>query len=244
MKRVAAASALILLAAAVGTAGHWAPPLLQRAETFTVERVEVSGTRLLAPQEVLSLLDLPERASVWHDPGAHEAVLTLHPVISEARVTRRLPGTLRVRIREKAPVALLDGRSLRLVTADGEVLPVSPARAPLDLPIVRGANGAGQPDSLTTALVAELGRLAELDPAVASRISELRRGPAGELVALLADPALEVVLPAGADLARLLQLRAVLGELARQAEESTRRVPLRVDLRFQDQVVVRFSSPA
>jgi cell division protein FtsQ len=241
VKRALLAGAGLLLGAAIATAPLWAPPRLQGLESFAVQRVEVSGTRLLAPQEVLALL-AAGNGSVWDDLAVHESRLAEHPVIAEARVTRRLPGTLRVRVHEKQPVALLEGRSLRLATADGEVLPIDPARVPLDLPLVRGERRVEDLDQAVREVLAELGRLAAIDPTLGSRISEIRMSSPGEMIALLVEPSVEVVLPVGADLSRLLQLRAVLVELARDGRAGGS--PARVDLRFHDQVVVRFSPPA
>lgn len=238
--RIAALAAGLALA---GSSPWWGPPLLRQLPGFGAERVEVSGTRLLAPHEVLAASGIRMGESVWTDPAAWEAALRRHPVVADARVTRRLPSALHVRVTEKRPTALLSGGVLRPATAGGEILPVDPTRVPVDLPLLRapGAedDGARVTDSATLALLAETARLAALDPALAARVSEVAPGRDGTTTLLLSSPAAEVVLPAGAEADRLRLLRAALADVARRAPADSARGLARLDLRFADQVVVR-----
>jgi cell division protein FtsQ len=243
MKRRARRIALAAAAAVAVSSPFWGPPLLRVAPGFETRRVEVSGTRLLAPHEVLAASGVRIGGSVWTDPAGWEAALRRHPVVAEAEVTRRLPNTLRIRVTEKRPAALVQAGTLRPVTAEGEVLPVDPARVPLDLPLVRAPvkpDARGRiPAGPVRALLAEAGRLGELDPALMARVSEVRPDASGALRLVLSAPAAEVLLPAGADDARLVRLRAALADLERRipADSSQRRI--RVDARWEDQIVVR-----
>jgi hypothetical protein len=131
---------------------------------------------------------------------------------------------------------------LRPATADGEILPVDPARVPVDLPILRAPvreRGGRVADSATLALLAETARLSSLDPALVARVSEVAAGRGGTTTLLLSSPAAEVVLPAGAGGDRLRLLRAALADVARRAPADSARGLARLDLRFADQVVVR-----
>lgn len=237
---------LSLLAAAASSPA-WGPRVLRDTPYFAAERVEVSGARLLAPHEVLAASGVRMGESVWNDPAPWVAALRRHPVIADAEVTRDLPHTLRIRVTEKRPAALVEMGTLRPATAGGEILPVDPARVPVDLPLVRArvSEGPGRQvrEPAVRALLAETGRLAALDPALAARVSEVRPGQGGALRLLLASPAAEVTVPAGADAARLRLLRAALADVARRAPASDSagevRGPVRLDLRFADQVVVR-----
>lgn len=234
--------AALATTAAGGSSPWWGPPLLRELPGFGAERVEVSGTRLLAPHEVLAASGIRLGQSVWTDPAAWEAALRSHPVVAGAEVTRRLPSTLHVRVTEKRPAALLSGGVLRPATAAGEILPVDPARVPVDLPILRSParERAGRvADSATLALLAETARIASLDPALAARVSEVAAGRNGTTTLLLSSPAAEVVLPAGAGGDRLRLLRAALADVARRAPADSARGLARLDLRFADQVVVR-----
>lgn len=245
MRRRTRVLGLLALGAAAAASPLWAPPLLRKVGFFAAARVEVAGARLLAPHEVLAASGVRIGDNVWTDPEGWEAALRRHPVIAEAEVTRRLPATLRIRVTEKRPAALVQAGVLRPVTAEGEVLPVDPARAAVDLPLLQARVGRGGAarigDPAARGALAEAGRLADLDPALMARVSEVRPGEKGETLLRLADPAADVVVPAGIDEPRLARLRAALADVARRvgAADSAKPGRARIDARFEDQVVVR-----
>lgn len=230
-----------LAAAAAGSSPFWGPPALRHVPWFAADRVEVAGARLLAPHEVVHASGVRIGVNVWTDPAAWEAALERHPVVASATVERRLPSTLRIRIVEKRPVAFLGG-TLRPATGTGEILPVDPARVPVDLPIAGTAPDTASRvrDRATLALLAEAARLADADPMLMARVSEVRLGRDGATRLVMAAPRAEVLLAAGAAEPRLSQLRATLADVDRRLAEGGRAV---VDARFADQVVVRLMAP-
>lgn len=231
-------AALAAVAAVTLSAPVWAPHLLRRAEWFAVTRVEVSGNRFLPPHEVLGASGIRQGQNVWDDPARWVASLRAHPGIQQAQVTRRLPGTLRVRVEEKQPVAyVLDG-ALVPATAAGELFPLDPARSPVDLPIVRGAWPDTLPAGCTRALLREIGRLGEMDPGLLADVSEVRPGE-GAASLVLSHRLGEIVLPLGVSADRLTELQAVLQDLERRAGASGTDTAARVDVRFEAQIVVR-----
>ena len=142
--------------ALVGGAMFAAPRVLPEIPGFQVRRVEVLGASLLAPDEVVRRAGITGEQSIWEDPAAWELALEGHPVVEEAIVGRRLPGTLRIEVREKRPVALAADEVLVPVTLSGERLPVDPTRSAPDLLIARGAGGTAVIPPL---LLAEVDRL-------------------------------------------------------------------------------------
>jgi cell division protein FtsQ len=242
MKRRARLALLGVLAAAAGSSPFWAPPAFRHVPLFDADRVEVAGSRLLAPHEVVAASGIRIGVSVWTDPAAWEAALRRHPVIAEAKVERRFPSTLRIRITEKRPAAFVAAGTLRPATAEGEILPVDPARVPVDLPLAGSAPDTATRvrDRATLRLLAEAGRLADADPVLMARVSELRIGADGSTRLVLAHPRAEVLLSAGATGPRLTQLRAALADVARRMPEAGR---AQVDARFADMVVVRLPKP-
>jgi hypothetical protein len=222
----------------------WGPRALERTPWFRVRQVEVAGARMVAPHAVLAASGIHLGESVWKEPDAWVASLRRHPGIEDARVVRRLPGTLRIEVAEKRPVGLVVSGALHPVTSRGEVLPVDPARVPLDLPLIRADAGADSSAGVRV-LAAEVGRLSQLDPGLFARVSEVSWEGKGTLLLTLSAPDARVLLPAGVGSNRLRQLRAALEDVERRAPSSAPDAgPVRIDLRFREQVVVRFQPRA
>jgi cell division protein FtsQ len=240
MKVLRIAAAVVVLAGAAG-APWWGPPALRRLPFFPVRRVEVSGARLLAPQEVLAASGIRTGGSVWDSAEPWERALRRNPLVASARVERRLPDGLRIVVAEKRPAGLVDAGALVPATAEGEILPVDPARVPVDLPLVRASarSAAGR------ALLATAGRLADLDPALMARVSEVRAGAGrGEVLLATSAPAALVRVPGDADADALRRLDAALDDVRRRGAGGPGQAPVQMDLRFEDQVVVRFPAAA
>ncbi|HEU0012906.1 MAG TPA: FtsQ-type POTRA domain-containing protein [Longimicrobium sp.] len=239
-RRALRLSALLLAAGGLATSPLWAPPALRRMAWFGADRIEVTGTRLLAPHEVVAASGIRIGDNVWTDPAAWERALRRLPVVASAEVERRLPNTLRIRIVEKQAAALVAGSTLRPATAHGEILPVDPSRVPVDLPLAGSAPDTARRvrGAATLALLAQAGRLAELDPALLGRVSELRAERGGATRLLLSSPRAEVLLPAHPTAPRLLQLRAALDDVERRIHPNAAGRAL-LDARFADQIVVR-----
>lgn len=225
----------VLVLAAASAVG--VPRLLPELPGFEVRRVEVIGASLLAAEEVVRSAGIAADQSIWEDAEAWERALQGHAVVEAATVARRLPGTLRVELREKRPVALLSDEVLVPVTASGERLPVDPTRSAPDLPIARGMpDGEGVP----VRLLAEVERLVRIDPELMAEVSEVEARDSVGATLLLRHREGEIVLPAGIAADRLVELRAVLADVEARAGEAPARP--HVDLRFADQIVVRMSS--
>jgi len=123
---------LLLLAPASWLARRGA----SKMEFFHVRAVAVEGTRYLTPEAVIVRLALDTTRSVWDDTAPLVERLMGMPQVGDVEISRRLPGTLVVRIRENLPVALATSpRGLEPVDSAGIVLPIDPATDNLDLPV-------------------------------------------------------------------------------------------------------------
>lgn len=219
----------------------WGPPLLSRVGWFEVRRVEISGTRLLAPHQVLAASRVRAGNNVWDDPAAWERALRAHPAIAGATISRKLPHTLRIRVEEKRPVAFVEAAALAPVTARGEILPLDPTRTPVDLPVIRG-NWERLRPAQRALLLREADRLGQLDPALLAGVSEIRAAERSPGVVVLSHRLAEITLPAGAGPRRLAELRAVLRDLEHRIAPGSVPAQAQVDLRYGDQVIVRLPS--
>lgn len=225
----------LAVAAGFAAAPWWAPRALSELAFFRVRRVEIDGARYAPASELLARLRVDTTWSVWTDLGALAKRVEGHPLVSAVRVERRLPGTLRLVVTERAPVAMTPTRDgVGVLDADGRALPIDPSRVGgVDVPLVSAA------DRATLRL---LGALRDTAPVLFARVSEVRRAGAEELRFAVSPGAgasagqSPFVVRAGLDVtpARLADLLPVESDLAR------RRVRVvEIDLRFRDQVIAR-----
>jgi cell division protein FtsQ len=201
------------------------------SERLRVAKVEVRGSRFLSEGEVRELLGPAVGENILNlDIDSLKAHLRSSPWVADATVTRTLPDTLRVEVRERAPLALAELERLYLMDGDGALIDVyGPRTAAFDLPIVRGLQRA-EPEVrraraiLAGALLRDLGDLgAEVSEVEVEKNGDLRvvlRG-AGEVVRMSAPPYRMRLLT-------FLSLREELRERCPRAEW--------FDLRFRDRI--------
>ena len=239
---------LVLLAPASWLARRGATKL----EFFHLRTVAVEGTLYLSPERVVERLGVDTMRSVWDDTDPLVERLRSMPQIGDVTISRKLPGTLVVSIRENLPVALAASpRGLEAVDSLGVVLPIDPTRDDLDLPI------AAQRDKPILAL---LGDVRANNPMMFHRINEVARdGRNGMVLSLLplftgnavnppavagdslsvpeapaAPRMLRVRVSVGVSAARLADIFPVESDLLRR-----RASVAELDLRYRDQVIAR-----
>ncbi|MBI4502640.1 MAG: FtsQ-type POTRA domain-containing protein [Gemmatimonadetes bacterium] len=159
---------LALAGVAAGT-----PLALRQVGFFRVRRVELVGVRYLAPDSVIAALALRPDQNVFDDADPIQRRAAALAGVVSAKVEHRLPGTLRISILEREPVAFAPGPD-RLVALDGEgqPLPYNPAATGLDLPLIARAD---------TALVRTLSVIRLADSALFQEIDAASRGPRGAI---------------------------------------------------------------
>ncbi len=160
------------------------------SERLRVDKVEVRGSHFLSEGEVRELLGPAVGENILGlDIQALKGRLRSSPWVAEATVARSLPDTLRVEIRERAPLALAELDRLYLMDGDGSLIDVyGPRTAGFDLPIVRGLAGTTgdarrERAQRAGALLQDLGELAQevselqVEATASSRRSGRRRRP-------------------------------------------------------------------
>jgi cell division protein FtsQ len=162
-----AAIFIALVAAAVATYRH-----TQSNARFAIQHVEVTGAVHTAKASVESLTAQYRGLNLFKlDIDRVRRDLTQLAWVSRVEIEKSLPDTLRIRIVERVPVALLarDG-ALRYVDAAGNAFAeLTPAVGDSDLPIIVAASRADTERAVT--LIRDL---REGDSAVYQRISEVR----------------------------------------------------------------------
>ncbi len=204
---------------------------------FRVRSVEIRGTRYIQPNEIVSRLRVDTLASLWDDLEPYRQRVRGHPQVSDVKITRRMPGTIVVTIRENLPVALIQTPAgLLPFDSLGRQLPIDPARTNLDLPIVA---------SKDPVLLKLVGSIRAAEPRVFARIQEVRRAGGDEILLTLSGfvgrdtlapegRTLRVRVPLGLSVERLADIFPVETDLARRQVQVSE-----LDLRYRDQVIAR-----
>jgi hypothetical protein len=234
-RKVGAAVGLLLLVGGAAVVTPRAVRSIARSDVFRVSELELQGARYLTLEQAAEAAAVPSEASVWDDPSEWEARLGAHPLVREVRVRRRIPGTLVFDVEEREPIGLLATPTLEVVDAEGRILPIDPSEHALDLPLLRLPTRSREGEKLRAALAAEAERLARTDPEFAGMVSELSRDDRGDLLARWGQPAVTFRFTPAVTARKLREGVLVLLEITRETGET----PETVDLRFEEQVVVR-----
>lgn len=118
------------------SAPGWVPRLLAALPAFGVTEVRVVGTRWVPPDAIKRQAAITPDASVWDDPEPWERRIREHPMVEDVTVRREGLGALEVVVVERRAVALVATPELRPVDGSGRQLPLEPAEAGLDLPLI------------------------------------------------------------------------------------------------------------
>ncbi|HET9775559.1 MAG TPA: FtsQ-type POTRA domain-containing protein [Gemmatimonadaceae bacterium] len=230
----------LLLVAVIMAAGWGVQSAARQMAFFRVRKVEIRVARYLQPGEIIARMKIDTLASLWNDLEPYRQRVKQHPQVSDASISRRLPGTLVVTIRENLPVALIQTRTgLLAYDSLGTQLPIDPSRTSLDLPIVA---------SRDPVLLKLVGAIRTAVPKVFARIEEVRRTGRDEILLTLSRDTseipggtvastgapLRVRVPVGLSVERLADIFPVETDLARRQAHVDE-----LDLRYRDQVIAR-----
>ncbi len=125
--------------------------VLVTTEYLAVKKISVAGAHRVSPDEAVELSGITEGENILSFK-ASEAVagLKTNPWVTGASISRSLPGTVRIDITEREPVALVKLDGLYVMDTTGTVFKKYAVGDDLDLPVITGltkeglAKGAGQ----------------------------------------------------------------------------------------------------
>lgn len=202
----------------------WAPLFMRRMDFFRVRRLEIVGTRYIASTDIVGRANVDTTRSVWDQRGPIADRVRSHPGIERVDVSRKLPGTLVITITEYQPIALVPGpQGFRVYDQRGVALPIDPSRVDVDTPVLARAD---------TALLRLLAALRHDLPTMYSRVSELKRVGAHELLFQLDVAPVRTLATVSID--DLNQIPAVEADLRKRAVRATE-----LDLRYAGQIIAR-----
>lgn len=211
---------------------------------FRVREVRVVGNQVTHPAVLVAEAGLMgEELHYWSPLAEYAERLERDPLVAQARVRRRFPNRLRLEIVERRPIALLALDRLAPVDSTGRVLPVSAFQPGWNVPVVTTE----WPAAVVTtdgfvrhpAVRALIGRLREIErhfPALAREISAIELDRAGTVTLRLVHADGAIV----ADLRTPIEKLALIDDVLRDLRQRGHTY-LQLDLRFEDQIVVRRS---
>lgn len=117
--------------------GLWAG--LSGSQLFEIEQVDVVGNTRLTAEQVTTLAGIADGETLLRiDTDELAERLMSDPWIAGAGVSRRLPSTLQIEVKERVPLAVVDsGTTFWFVDEGGRVLAESMASSATVIPVIR-----------------------------------------------------------------------------------------------------------
>lgn len=200
-KRAVQRRRLLLQGAAVAAAVAaiwvgWAA--LASSQLFEIRDLKVEGNSRLSDEEVLSLAALqPDETLLRIDEDDVRARLTASPWVAAADLSRGFPSTLRIEIRERVPMALVDtGVTFWFIDGDGRILTETVPETSTVLPVVRDIpDFVAEPGTMSDsdALQNALAVLRGLDPDIVATVKVVS-APSENETALLTAGSVEIMI--------------------------------------------------
>ncbi|MRS12503.1 MAG: FtsQ-type POTRA domain-containing protein [Actinobacteria bacterium] len=130
--RVAAVVGVVIAVCALWTG-------ISRTQLFEIRKIEVVGNASLPSEDVIALAGVADRETLLRvDEDAIVERLVQSPWIADARVSRRIPSTLRLKVEERVPVGVVDtGTTFWFVDGRARVLGESVPSSATVLPVIR-----------------------------------------------------------------------------------------------------------
>ncbi len=211
-----------------------------------VRRVAVEGNRIVETPEILQLVKIAKDAQLHEvDLMAVRKNVLSHYFIKDAVVERDLPATIKITVKERAPLAIVNAQEVLYLDEDGVVLPHSISKALFDLPILSGVPGTITLKPGMTLKNADVQEALEilatsklLGKELYYMISEVRLRDGGDIVLYAAEWGVPIIMGKGNIPNKLVRLETFWREVVRQ--QGSERLQY-VDLRFDDQIVVRWN---
>ena len=252
------AAALLVAGVAAGLAmgGQALSGWTKTSPAFNLNTIDVAGNRIVAKEDIITVSGLERGRNIWAvDLAETERRLMLDRRFEGVSLTRRLPGTVVVRVEELQPIAFVQLDRLYGVSERGELIPLTPGNGLPDLPVItvdassyQRAPGAAESrdrsfETLRDAMLVnpEMARALYLmrvfrtmSPGMYDALSEIHVSSPDDPIAYMVEGGLAIRFGTGHYPRKIEMLRRTVEEL--EADGIRTRL---IDLRFKDQVIVR-----
>jgi cell division protein FtsQ len=203
---------------ALGLAGYQANRWAHRTPQFALKAVTFQGLRRAQQADLLRLAGVSAGQNLLGlDLQAIGRAIASHPWVDQALVTRRLPDSLTIAVKEHEPAALVALGELYLVDSDGRPFKKIEREDPADLPLITGlareqfVEAPEQSRLRLCQMLAVAAAYAGSDPPPAAPLAEIRMGRSG--VVLVTAQGQEIWMDEGDPSGALSRLKKVRTEL-------------------------------
>lgn len=208
-----------------------------------VTQVSVEGTSILSKEEIVRLMKLPPRVSMYDlDLTALQRNIQSNPFVKNVTVKRDAPAQLEVIIEERTPAALLSGNELFYIDEEGVVLPYIASSEAYDIPVISGADSNSLIKAGRTILNSDIREALEIiaaakaaSPEIFHAISEIRLRKGHDIVCYTFESGVPILFGKGDVVQKIVKLDAFWRKFLQNSD--TRELQY-IDIRYTDQVVV------
>lgn len=178
---------------AIGAIGAFSVSAYHYADSIhllALQRIVVDGTSLIPNQRILSESELKFGSSLLTLPmDSIQVRILANPYVAAVQMSRQLPRTLFIQIKERDPIAYIHQDGFACVDRQGVVLPLPQAGMTLSLPVLSGFTSQDtlsvdrpSSDRKLTDMIEILNTVQSVYPALYGQISELVSTPQGYVI--------------------------------------------------------------
>lgn len=217
-------------------------------ETLKVQRVFVEGGRIVPAVEVVRISKITSGTPLYGvDLARIRANILEQLYVKSAKVVRELPNALRIHVEERQPIAAISQERLLFLDEEGVLLPSyhpNLVRTGFDVPLITGLTGVEQTtlgsvqtDARILQTIGLLKQARALDAELYHLISEVYVDRDNNSILYTSEVGATILFGKNHELKKLTHLQEFWKKFVHQQSADQLSV---VDLRFEDQVIVRW----
>ncbi|MFZ4619847.1 MAG: cell division protein FtsQ/DivIB [Bacteroidota bacterium] len=237
-KRVYVYFAVLILAVltAFGMKSQW-------QKHVPVRQVSVEGVSVISKDEIVRLMKLPPNVPMYElDLTSLQKNILTNSFVEKVVIQRDAPASLRVKVEERKPAAILLSGELYYIASDGTVLPYIASSETYDIPVISGMDSTSAVKTGQKLFNPDVREALEIVAASKSAsdelfhaVSEIRLRKGHDLVLYSFESGIPIIFGKGDAVKKMVKLDAFWQKFVRNNE--TKDIQY-IDIRFDDQVVV------
>ena len=215
--------------------------------SLKIQRVVVEGSRIISAQQIFALANVPLKSPMFQiNVFEVRKQILQQPFVKSVQVNRHLPDALHIQIEERNPIASVNNGQLRYIDKEAYLLPQIESAIKLDVPIINGVDGIQQAkvgevisNNELSEAIELLVTAASIDSTMYHFISEINMNNGKDILLYSTDVGVPIIVGRGDFGKKLLTLHTFWNNFVKS--QNTEKLQY-VDLRFGDQVVVKWQS--